>query len=195
MAIKRYLGILAALILLAVLLARFSQPRPVEPMDASVLQAITPAEPSLPVQPLPGDQILANYGSATSTAKQDLDALALTLANYSILVKGPTPLPLGANEEVAAALLGKNRIKMPFITAKCPALNDSGQLIDRWGTPLFFHAESADRLDLRSAGPDQNMWTADDLHRAHDGSYLSPEKLNPPSLHQPSSLDNHRPSR
>ena len=194
MAIKRYLGILAALILLAVLLARFSQPSPVEPIDDSVLRAITPAETSPPVQPLPGDQILANYGTATSTAKQDLDALAHTLANYSILVKGPTPLPLGANEEVAAALLGKNRIRMPFISEKCPALNDSGQLVDRWGTPLFFHAESADRLDLRSAGPDQQMWTADDIHRLHDGSFLSAEKLNPPSLHQRSSLDNHRPS-
>lgn len=185
MAIKRYLGILAALILLALFLARFSQPGLEEPIDEAVLQAVKVAEPAPPVQPLPGDQILANYGSAASTAKQDLDALAHTLANYSILVKGPTPLPLGANEEVAAALLGKNRIRMPFISAKCPALNDSAQLIDRWGTPLFFHAESADRLDLRSAGPDQTMWTADDLHRAHDGSFLPVEKLNPPSLHVP----------
>ena len=38
-----------------------------------------------------------------------------------------------------------------------------GELCDRWGTPFFFHAESAARMEIRSAGPDRRLWTEDDV--------------------------------
>lgn len=134
---------------------------------------------------LPGDLMLASYASPTSDAQQDLTWLARVMDNFSLLVKGDTPIPLGANEEVALALLGKNRAQLAFISAGSPALNPQGQLIDRWGSPLFFHAESSQKIDVRSAGPDRAMWTSDDIHRCHDGSFLQGEKLNPPSLFIP----------
>jgi hypothetical protein len=74
---------------------------------------------------------------------------------------------------------------MQFLPAHHPVFNEQGQLVDRWGTPLFFHATARDRLDIRSAGPDKSLWTEDDLHRKHDGSFLRGEKLNSASLFDP----------
>jgi hypothetical protein len=63
-----------------------------------------------------------------------------------------------------------------------PYINAAGQFIDRWQTPLFFHAIDHRRLDIRSAGPDCEMWTADDLHRCYDGQFVIGEALNASSL-------------
>ena len=58
----------------------------------------------------------------------------------------------------------------------------SAHLIDRWGTALWFHASTRERIDIRSAGPDEKMWTTDDVHRRYDGYFLKTEELNPRSL-------------
>lgn len=159
-----------------------------EHRDGRVPEMVPDAADSVTVEPkihessLPGDAMLSTYAAETSTVQQDLTWISRVLDNFAVLVKGDTPIPLGANEEVAQALLGKNRAKLAFISSTSPALNRAGQLIDRWGTPLFFHAESAQKIDLRSAGPDRQMWTKDDVHRCHNGSFLVGEKLNPSSL-------------
>lgn len=70
--------------------------------------------------------------------------------------------PVGENNEVTAALCGKNRLGFAFIPKSCPAINARGELCDRWGTPFFFHALSGTQMEIRSAGPDRKMWTADD---------------------------------
>jgi hypothetical protein len=36
-------------------------------------------------------------------------------------------------------------------------------LLDRWGTPYYFHPIARNVLGLRSAGPDGKLWTADDV--------------------------------
>ena len=71
--------------------------------------------------------------------------------------------PTGTNAEITAALSGKNPLRLALIPADHPAINQDGELVDRWGTPFFFHAESATRMEIRSAGPDQKMWTDDDV--------------------------------
>jgi hypothetical protein len=134
------------------------------------------------VEPLPGSQMLANYGKAELTVQDDLTSLGQAISNYALLVKGPAPLPLGANEEIAAALLGQKKVKLPFFAASDACFNPAGQLVDRWGTALYFHATDHTRLDIRSAGPDQKMWTADDVHRRYDGRFVRQEDLNAPSL-------------
>jgi len=130
----------------------------------------------------PGDAILKGYGKAEGTVQGDLTAMAEVLGNFALLVKGSDPLPLGANEELVAALRGKNAVGLEFVTGESAALNEKGQLVDRWGTPLFFHARARDEVDIRSAGPDREMWTGDDVHRLHDGRYLRGEALEAPSL-------------
>jgi hypothetical protein len=70
--------------------------------------------------------------------------------------------PVGENVEITAALRGKNRLGYAFIPADSPALNAKGELCDRWGTPFFFHQLSGQKMEVRSAGPDRKLWTADD---------------------------------
>jgi hypothetical protein len=71
--------------------------------------------------------------------------------------------PTGSNAEIVAALSGQNRLRLVLIPPGHPAVNRDGELCDRWGTPFFFHAESATRMEIRSAGPDRRLWTDDDL--------------------------------
>lgn len=70
--------------------------------------------------------------------------------------------PVGDNAEITAVLTGRNRLRLVLIPPGHPALNAAGELCDRWGTPFFFHAETATRMGLRSAGPDRRMWNEDD---------------------------------
>jgi hypothetical protein len=71
--------------------------------------------------------------------------------------------PTGTNAEITAALAGRNKLRLALIPPNHPAINRDGELCDRWGTPFFFHSESATRMEVRSAGPDKKMWTEDDV--------------------------------
>jgi hypothetical protein len=70
--------------------------------------------------------------------------------------------PVGENDEITAALTGKNPLKLALIPKDNPAINDRGELCDRWGTPFHFHQISGTQMELRSAGPDRKFGTADD---------------------------------
>jgi hypothetical protein len=129
-----------------------------------------------------GSGILKNYATPSQSAEQDLTDLSHAFGNFTLLIKGSDPLPLGANEDIANALRGKNRAKLKFLPDDAPCFNAQGQLIDRWQTSLFFHANDQQRLDIRSAGPDHEMWTADDIHRRYDGQFVRGEALNASSL-------------
>ncbi|MBE7497167.1 MAG: hypothetical protein HS117_19675 [Verrucomicrobiaceae bacterium] len=126
------------------------------------------------------EEILLAYSSSSTRQEDDLHAMAHVFSNLRLLVKGDAPFRMGANEEFAAALLGKNAAKEVFLSTPHACLNEKGQIIDRWGSALFFHVRDAQRIDIRSAGPDRVMWTADDLHRTHEGEFVRGEKLPEP---------------
>ena len=71
--------------------------------------------------------------------------------------------PVGTNAEITSALTGRNPLRLSLIPPDHPAINRAGELCDRWGTPFFFHAESASRMEIRSAGADRKMWNEDDV--------------------------------
>jgi hypothetical protein len=72
--------------------------------------------------------------------------------------------PVGTNPEITAALTGQNSKQISFINPESGLrVNDAGELVDSWDTPFFFHQLSRDVMEIRSAGPDKKMWTADDL--------------------------------
>lgn len=129
---------------------------------------------------LPGEQILKTYASPSTRPEDDLQAMAHVFSNLQLLVKGDAPFRMGANEEFAAALMGQNAAKEVFLKAPHACLNEKGQLVDRWGSPLFFHVRDRSRIDIRSAGPDREMWTADDLQRQHEGEFFRGESLPEP---------------
>jgi hypothetical protein len=70
--------------------------------------------------------------------------------------------PVGQNEDITAALLGANKERVAFIPPDSPAIKN-GKLIDPWGTPYWFHAQSGQEMEIHSAGPDQELFTTDDL--------------------------------
>lgn len=77
--------------------------------------------------------------------------------------------PVGQNEDITAALLGANPQRLALLPPGSPAIKD-GQLIDPWGSPYWFHPVSGQEMEIRSAGPDRELFTADDLpgiDRAH----------------------------
>jgi hypothetical protein len=71
--------------------------------------------------------------------------------------------PVGTNEEITRALLGNNPRQVNFLSQETDRLTANGEWLDPWGTPYFFHQRSGQDLEVRSAGPDRIMWTADDL--------------------------------
>ena len=72
--------------------------------------------------------------------------------------------PVGDNQEITAELSGKNPKHINFISTDAGMrVNDSGELVDPWGTPYFFHQLSGADTEIHSAGPDRTMWTSDDI--------------------------------
>ena len=71
--------------------------------------------------------------------------------------------PVGTNVEITNALFGDNvkQIRQPMPDGS--RINGNGELCDPWGTPYFFHQESGQKMQVRSAGPDLTMWTSDDI--------------------------------
>lgn len=73
--------------------------------------------------------------------------------------------PVGTNADITRALLGDNPRHMRMNIPDGMKLNGAGELCDGWGTPLFFHQLSKSKMEIRSAGPDREMWTNDDIQR------------------------------
>lgn len=135
-----------------------------KPVEQKTAKPASPMAPSPPpaVTVLPIATEILPLNSPETSADEDLGTLELLLAEFA---KHHGGNPVGENMEFAAALLGNNPKHLAYLPAKGPFLDSSGQLIDRWGTPYFFHQQSATRTEITSAGPDRQFHTADDLVR------------------------------
>ena len=133
--------------------------------------------------PLLGETILRDYANTNLPPQNDLTLMSRLMDNSRLLLKSAANRPLSANEDWADFLRGKNSGHERFLPDNHIALNTNGQLIDRWGTPLFFHALGGGRYDVRSAGPDRKLWTDDDIHRNSNGSFRHGTNLNPAGLY------------
>jgi len=129
-----------------------------------------------------GENIIAGYADIDLPPQNDLTLMSRLMDNSLLLLKSAANQPLSANEDWAALFRGQNAAHERFLPDNSVAFNAQGQVIDRWGTPLFFHALGSGRYELRSAGPDAQLWTDDDIHRNADGSFLRGAALNPSSL-------------
>ena len=77
--------------------------------------------------------------------------------------------PSGNNVGIAKALLGQSDKKVLILAVRRADLNDKGEILDPWGTPLQFYF-SHNEVMIRSAGPnkaweDSAVSFADDLYR------------------------------
>ena len=132
----------------------------------------TPENEQAPPGDLIGEKLLHNYASEETTVRDDLQGISRLSLSYITLVNTHTRLPIGCNADLADAFRGKNPYKQRFLPDNHPVFNTEGEMVDRWKTPLFIHPVSAGRWDIRSAGPDKKLWTADDLQLQPNGKFV-----------------------
>lgn len=161
---------------------KFSAPRPGtrQPMVVETVQsnisvttvssAVTSATTTF--APLLGETILRDYANTNFPPENDLTLMSRLMENSLLLLKSAANRPLSANEDWADLFRGGNEPREEFLPSQHIALNAEGKLVDRWVTPLFFHALGGGRYEIRSAGPDRKLWTEDDLQRGYDGRFL-----------------------
>lgn len=92
-------------------------------------------------------------------ARIEVDKISLMLRDYRTIA-GENPV--GTNAEIMTAVMGRNPKQATLGPPEGMHLNEKGELIDRWGTPYFFHQLSRNHMEIRSAGADHVLWTADD---------------------------------
>lgn len=95
--------------------------------------------------------------------QNDAELAARILDLYLRAVKPAHGYPTGTHKEIMRVLRGNNAWGLPFIPDAHPRFDSQGRLIDDWGQPFFFHAESSQHLEILSAGPDKELWTDDDI--------------------------------
>lgn len=115
------------------------------------------------VEVLSGSEFDRNYAVAGGDIERDLGLVHGILEDAELLVKDFGRHPLADNRDFVRFLSGRNPHRVAWIRPGHPSVNAAGELVDRWGSPLFFHRESATSTTLRSAGPDRRLWTADDV--------------------------------
>lgn len=115
------------------------------------------ANPAFPRSPL-ADAL----NSPSTTAADDLRAIGRMLALYR--ERFDAYPAFGDNAQLVNALAGANPTRIALLPRDAAAISPAtGELLDRWGTPYDFHAIARDALEIRSAGPDRELRTADDL--------------------------------
>jgi hypothetical protein len=104
----------------------------------------------------------------TKVAKfnSDCDNLILGIQQYREFVGN---YPTGNNAAISRALLGQTDKKILILAVRRSDLNDKGEIVDPWGTPLQFYFSHNEVL-IRSAGSNK-VWedsaagASDDLYR------------------------------
>lgn len=115
--------------------------------------------PLVPTDP-PGTPSYRRAANAGPEVVEDFDKIYRMLRDFRGLTGGN---PVGTNAEIMAAIMGDNPKGARLGPPEGQSLNGNGELIDRWGTPYFFHQLTSDVMEIHSAGPDRRMWNEDDI--------------------------------
>jgi hypothetical protein len=101
--------------------------------------------------------------AADGNAQEDVETLVGLIGQYLSSMQNRQGWPLGSSRDLARVLTGDNPLHLTVIASDHPAINARGYLVDRWGTPYQLHQLSSRVIDVRSAGPDRELFTADDV--------------------------------
>lgn len=135
--------------------------RDTAPPAASTPTSQLPADLNLPIA---DPAAYADLHSPRVSPRDDLRIVEGLIQNFlSSLKPADVAPPMGFNEEITRALTGRNPLNVAFLPGNHPSIDAQGRICDRWGTPYFFHPQSALVIDLRSAGPDKKLFTDDDV--------------------------------
>ena len=104
----------------------------------------------------------------TAKFNEDVENLFIGLQKFKDVVG---VYPLGGNSEVVKALQGHNAKNVIILVGRKNELNEKGEMLDPWGTPLrIYFSDSA--VLIRSAGPnrrfdDSTAMDSDDFIRSN----------------------------
>ncbi len=105
--------------------------------------------------------LAVSFGENPAQATSEVKMLAEILQFYRMEFGS---YPAGQeNRDIMNALTGRNPDKLAIFPRQHPRLDVSGQLLDAWGHPFHFHPISSQYLEIRSLGPDGEIFTADDI--------------------------------
>lgn len=148
------------------------------PAGGTTLSPVPAAQSAAPTQPVPGGTAPQPAGTppaagakaplvaprgvteAERPEKIEADSIALNIRHYGQRFGGN---PIGTNAEIVKQMMGDNEKRATYLPAELQRLNPQGELIDGWGTPYFFHQLTSQQMEVRSAGPDRQLWTPDDI--------------------------------
>lgn len=104
----------------------------------------------------------------TAKFNEDVENLFIGLQKFKETVGA---YPLGSNSDVAKALKGNNSKNVIILVGRKNELNEKGEIVDPWGTPLRIYFSDLGVL-IRSAGPnrrfdDSTIMEADDFIRSN----------------------------
>jgi hypothetical protein len=115
-------------------------------------------------------QAWSKWQTNLKTAKfnEDVENLFVGLQQYKEHVG---TYPSGSNSGIAKALLGQNPKNVIILVGRKNDLNEKGEFVDPWGTPLRIYFSDLGVL-IRSAGPnkrfdDTTVLNADDYIRSN----------------------------
>lgn len=167
---------LLAVIVAVTWLATKPEPRQPEPPKVAAVPARR-IEPRPSAPPAPPPRVSTTHAVDPRAIDPEIQRLADDLANkkespardveivdefVSLYRRAFQANPIGDNADVTATLTGANPRKGVLFPANSPMIV-RGQLVDRWGTPYWFHPSSSTKMEIRSAGPDKQLFTADDI--------------------------------
>lgn len=120
---------------------------------------VPPVEDKL--QNTPPHPLAASFGENPELAAKE-PAMLLEILEFYRMEFGTFPAGQ-ENRDIMHALQGNNPDKLPLFPIKHPRINAAGELLDAWGQPFVFHPLSSQSLEVRSCGPDGEMFTPDDI--------------------------------
>lgn len=104
----------------------------------------------------------------TAKFNEMIETLFASLQNYK---ENIGTYPTGGNAQIAKALQGENPKKIIVLVGRKTEINEKGEFLDPWGTPLRFYFSDSGIL-VRSAGKNQRfddstVLDADDFIRSN----------------------------
>jgi len=144
---------------------KFRPVRPLEDPNAAQIAAINQADLELVNDPNNPDELLAAVQQFANMEQEEdtaIEQLHNILNSIRVLHNGYYP-SIFDNVDFTNNLLGANRRKHAFINQAHPRINEYGELIDKYGMPYDFHFHSSKDVYVRSFGPDNQPYTADDV--------------------------------
>lgn len=109
----------------------------------------------------PSHPLAVAFGANPELASSE-PALLLEILRFYRMEFGAFPAGQ-ENSDIMNSLTGNNPGKLPIFPRKHPRIDASGRLLDAWGNPFVFHPVSRMHLEVRSTGPDGEIFSDDDL--------------------------------